>query len=168
MVRTYKTLCTAVTASSVQFLSNVLVRPVVILERSQLWDVDALSSRASPLWFLPTWQSSSCCPPAWSSGFLWRSSCNLWKTSKSHQVVAKLTAPTSTAFLSCSAEDTQRQQCSRAQPCLVQSVCCVVCTVMPCKSAEQWWKKRKKKREKKLVVCHGHKFESSENLDCRQ
>lgn len=40
-VRTYKTPCTAVTASSVQFLSNVLVRPVVILQSSQLWDADA-------------------------------------------------------------------------------------------------------------------------------
>lgn len=45
-VRTYKTPCTAVTASSVQFLSNVLVRPVVILffvlffERSQSRDVE--------------------------------------------------------------------------------------------------------------------------------
>lgn len=38
------------------------------------------------------------------------------RRAKSHQVLTKLTAPTSSIFLSCYAGGTQRQQCSGAQP----------------------------------------------------
>lgn len=63
------------------------MRPDVISGISQLRDIlEILNNRASPLWFHPTSQSSSCCPPVWNSGFLWRSSCNLLKTSTVHTV----------------------------------------------------------------------------------
>lgn len=84
-IKTYTTLCTAVTTSSAQYYSKVLMRPVVVSGISQLRDIlEMLNSRASPSWCHPTWRSSSCCLPVWNSGYLWRSSCNLWKTSTTH------------------------------------------------------------------------------------
>lgn len=53
---------------------------------SQLWDImETLNNRASPSWFHPTWQSSSCCLPVWNSGCPWRNSCNLLKTQEKTQ-----------------------------------------------------------------------------------